>query len=189
MPKNATPALMPVPIVNRRRIATRSGLFTACAMMLGCTTEVQPGGLRPPEVIFDTPGGPVALNGPAQGGSAVPGGNLAMPPAGPDGTLPPPARAVSRNGTYAGTANVLSTGGGMCLDNKPVSNFRVHGDAVRFGEFHGTIAPDGGLQMVFGAVWITGHFEGSNFRGQLSESGRFGSPGCTFLLVLDRVGP
>jgi hypothetical protein len=102
------------------------------------------------------------------------------------GTSPPLAGAVTRDGTYAGYADVLSTGGGMCLNDKTVTNFRVHGNEVQFGEMHGTTAPDGTLQMVFGSTWIVGRFQGTTFRGQIIAGG---PTGCTFALELDRVGP
>ena len=90
---------------------------------------------------------------------------------------------------YAGTADVLTTGGGLCLQNRRVTNFRVRGNAVRFGVYHGKIDADGGLQMAYGQNWIVGQFEGATFHGQFEIPGRFGSPGCSYLLSLARVGP
>jgi hypothetical protein len=181
MPSYATPRVMLTSSLNCRYIA----LVAICLTVFGCTAVYQPGSFKPPEVLLEGPTGPVLLNGPTQSGSAVPG-NLAAPPAGLDNTLPPPLGPTTRNGTYAGAANVLTTAGGMCLNNRRVTNFHVQGDAVRFGEFHGTIGADGGLQMVFRDVWITGRFQGGVFRGQLSENGGIG---CTYLLALERVGP
>ena len=100
-----------------------------------------------------------------------------MPPPGLNGsTLPNPAGAITRGGTYAGYADVLSTGGGLCINDKTVTNFKVHGNQVRFGEMSGTIAPDGSLQMVFGNTWIVGRFQGTTFRGQIIAGGPMG---CT----------
>ena len=81
------------------------------------------------------------------------------------------------------------TAGGSCDNGMNVTNFRVDGNSVRFGQFRGTITPDGGLQMVFGGTWIIGQFEGATFRGQADFRGRWGAPGCVFILTLDRTGP
>jgi hypothetical protein len=178
--------MMLVSITNTRHIATCFSFFVVLVMAIGCTAVLQPDSSQAPRVMLDTPNGPVMLGGQAQGGSAVAGSDLAMPPAGLDGMVPSPSRPASRSGTYAGAADVLSTGGGACLENRRVTNFRVRGDAVQFGEFNGTIGTDGGLQMVFRNIWITGQFRGETFRGQLAENGGIG---CTYVLALERVGP
>jgi hypothetical protein len=81
------------------------------------------------------------------------------------------------------------TGGGLCTETRNVADFFVRGSAARFGGFRGTIAPDGGVQMVYGQDWLVGQFEGATFHGQLDILGRFGSPGCTYMLNLERSGP
>lgn len=133
-----------------------------------------------PAVILDTAAGPVPLNSAASA-------EIAAPPPG----MEPRASSSGqgRDGMYAGTADVLTTGGGLCLQNRQVTNFRVRGDAVRFGVYRGRIDADGGLQMVYGQNWIVGQFEGATFHGQFEIPGRFGSPGCSYLLSLARVGP
>jgi hypothetical protein len=161
-----------------------SAFLAACSMLSACTTVLQPGQL--PVTTLSTPYGPVPLNGPGPLGVGGPGVSLATPPPGFGGRLPAPAGKVVRNGTYAGYADVLSTGGGMCLNDQPVGNFKVYGDKVQFGEMNGTIAPGGTLQMVFGNTWIVGGFHGTTFRGQIIAGG---PAGCTFTLELDRVGP
>jgi hypothetical protein len=138
----------------------------------------------PPTVVLDTPTGPVPLNSPAP---AMPTG-LAGPPPGLEPSSPPPAQGISRDGSYTGTATVLDTGGGLCTDARTVSGFAVRGRSARFGGFRGTIADDGALQMVYGQDWVVGQFEGAAFHGQLNIQGRFGSPGCTYLLNLERTG-
>jgi hypothetical protein len=140
-----------------------------------------------PLVMLDTPTGPVTLNAPQPAMTA----DMAGPPPGlePAVAMSVPGSAVGRDGSYAGTADVLSTDGGVCIENQRVGGFRVHGDAVRYGRFRGRIAPDGGLQMVYGQDWIVGQFEGATFHGQLDLQGRFESPGCTYMLNLQRVGP
>jgi hypothetical protein len=119
---------------------------------------------------------------------AMPGGQIAPPPGMEPMSLPGPQN-VSRNGTYAGTAEPLDTGGGLCISTQSVGGFIVRGSSARYGQFRGTIAPDGGLQMVAGQNWIVGHFEGGTFLGQLNLVGRFGAPGCTYMLNLERTGP
>jgi hypothetical protein len=101
-----------------------------------------------------------------------------------------PPTPADLSGTYAGVAEPLDTGGGMCISNRKVGGFHVRGRSVRWGQFRGTVAPDGGVQMVMGQDWIYGQFEGPDFRGQLDiPAGRFGAPGCSFLMTLQRVGP
>jgi len=136
----------------------------------------------PPTVVLDTPTGPTTLYSPAP---EIPG---APPPPGltaPPIPVPPPA---DLSGTYAGVATPLDTGGGLCISNQKVGGFHVRGRSVRYDRFRGTIAPDNGLQMVLGQTWIFGQFEGPAFHGQIDIPGRFGAPGCTYLLTLERVG-
>ena len=137
-----------------------------------------------PAVLLDTPAGVTPIYTPAPD---MPGG-LVAPPPGLANSLPPPARPINRNGTYAGTAVPLDTGGGICMSNQQVGNFHVRGNAVRYGGFRGHIQPDGGLQMVYGQNWIIGQFEGAAFHGQLDLNGRFNEEGCTYMLSLQRVG-
>jgi hypothetical protein len=165
------------------RAGVRACLVPACLALLGCTVQT---GLPGPNVIFDTPMGPVPLNTPAPGG---PGSGLAAPPPNLEPTLPAPAQAVSRDGRYAGIAQVLTTGGGLCIKPVTISGFIVRGNSARFGGFRGTIDPEGGVQMYYGGNWIVGQFEGGSFRGQLSYSARFSGNGCTYILNLERTGP
>jgi hypothetical protein len=167
------------------RAAARAFLVPACLALFGCTVQT---GLPGPNVILSTPTGPAPLYAPAQS-PAGPGNDLAVPPGLEPASPPPPAQTGNRNGTYSGRAEVLTTAGGICDKGMNVDNFKVHGNSVRFGQFRGTIAPDGGLQMVFGGTWIIGQFEGATFRGQADFRGRRGSPGCVFVLTLDRTGP
>ncbi len=161
-------------------------LVGAALTLCGCTEQ----GGAPPNVYLSTGVGSVQLNSPAQ---VAPGGDQVPPPPGLMGSapgLPVPGQGASRNGTYSGTAELLSTAGGMCTSGMKVDNFKVRGNSVRFGQFHGTIAPDGGLQMVSDQTWIFGQFEGATFRGQVNGAGgRGGGPGCTFMLTLERTGP
>lgn len=138
---------------------------------------------QPPNVVFDTPSGPVPLNGPASNTTSGP-----PPPPGMEPTQPAEARPVSRDGIYTGTATVLITNGNVCQDTFRVYGFHVNGNKVRFGGFRGTIQPDDGLQMVFGAQWIIGRFDGAVFHGQVAFVGPYGSPGCTYELTLRRTG-
>jgi hypothetical protein len=137
-----------------------------------------------PKVVLDSPMGVTPLYSPAP---TTPNG-FAPPPPWLQPALPASAQIANRSGSYAGTAQPLSTGAGACINTLQVSGFRVRGHSVRFGRFHGTIAADNGLQMAYGQQWIIGQFEGASFVGQLNFPDRFG-PGCTYMLTLERVGP
>jgi hypothetical protein len=145
-----------------------------------CTTIIPASG--PPTVIYNTPFGSTSVS---PSGSR-PGDNLAIPPTGLMPTLPPPVGG-NRNGTYSGTAVPLNTGGGLCITNQTVKRFHVHGNSVRWGRFHGTIAPDNGLQMVNGNTWVFGQFVGTRFDGQISTS-NWSGPGCSWIVTLERTG-
>ena len=134
-------------------------------------------------MLVDTPTGVTPIYTPAP---AMPGGSIAPPP-GLEPSPPAPLTLANRDGNYAGTAVPLDTGGGLCISNQRVGNFRVHGNSVRYGGFRGRIAQDGGLQMVYGQDWIIGQFEGATFHGQLDLNGRFNVPGCTYMLNLARA--
>jgi hypothetical protein len=155
-------------------------LAAACALLVSCAGET---------VLLDTPTGVTSLTSP---GPVMPGG-LAAPPPGMDSPIPtaggPITGPTDLSGAYAGTAVPLNTGGGQCLQNQPVSGFRVRGNSVRFGGYRGRIAADGGLQMVNGSTWIVGRFDGPTFRGQIDMNQGFGNLVCTFMLTLQRVGP
>jgi hypothetical protein len=153
------------------RIHLLFGLTALCLALPGCS--------GPPTVLLATPNGPQTLYAPSP---AMPNG--AVPP--PPGLTAPPSQPVSRNGTYTGTASVLSTYGNQCQETVPVVGFRVRGNKVRFGRFYGTIDPSDGLQMTYDTQWIVGQFEGATFHGQVTFWGRSG-PGCTYLLNLQRT--
>lgn len=159
-----------ITVAKSMRAGVRVCLVSASLTLFGCIAQT---GLPGPHVIFETPVGPVPLNYP-------PG----LQPA-----LPAPAQAVSRDGRYAGIAEVLSTNGGLCIKPLTISDFIVRGSSVRFGRFQGTIAADDGLQMLYDGDWIVGQFEGAVFRGQLSVHGPRDEPGCTYILNLERTGP
>jgi len=156
-------------------------LYFACLLLGGCSGQA-------PNIVLDTPTGTAPIYTPAPPG--MPGGAIGAPP-GLDNPTAAQTQAFSgdRSGNYAGTAVPLDTGGGICISTKRVINFRVRGDRVSFGRFRGTIDPNGGLQMPNGQDWIVGQFEGARFHGQLDLSGRgrFGQPGCTYMLSLERV--
>ena len=182
--KRDTRGCEPINAAKSLRAGVRACLIPVCLALFGCTGQ---NGSPIPNVILSTPTGSVPLYtaGPSPAG---PGNDLAVPP-GLDPAPPPPAQAANRNGTYTGRAEVLVTAGGLCDQGMAVDNFKVAGNSVHFGQFRGTIAPDGGLQMVFRGTWIVGQFEGATFRGQVDNQGRWGQPGCTFSLTLDRTGP
>jgi hypothetical protein len=158
---------MALALLARRCSGIRTALVVSCLALTACTIQ---SGLPGPRVTFDTPLGPVPLD---------------APPA----NVPPPGQPVHRDGTYAGRAEVLSTAGGLCLHGINMTGFRVSGDSVQFGRFHGTITPEGGLQMVYRGTWIIGQFEGATFSGQIDGAGNWDMPGCTFYVALNWTGP
>jgi hypothetical protein len=149
-----------------------------CVWLAACS-----GGLT---VVLDTPTGVTPIYTPSP---AAPGGFPPPPPGLDVPAAPVPTSPAERNGNYAGTAVPLNTGGGLCISNQQVGNFRVRGNSVRYGGFRGRIDPEGGLQMVYGQDWIIGQFEGATFHGQLDLNSYFGTQGCTYMLSLARVGP
>ena len=154
-----------------------AGLAAVCLALSGCS--------GPPTVVLATPNGPQTLYAPPS--SNMPGGLVAPPPGlGTPSPQAPAAIGGSRNGTYTGTASVLSTYGNQCQETVPVVGFRVRGNSVRFGRFRGTIDPGNGLQMTYNQQWIVGQFEGATFHGQVTFWGASG-PGCTYLLNLQRT--
>ena len=152
-----------------------------CLLVLSCSNSAS---LQIPDVVLDTPMGVTPLYTPAPTARY----GLALPPPGLQSGLPISPQITDRSGSYAGTAQPLSTDLGACINTLKVSGFLVRGNSVRFGGFHGTIAADSGLQMAYGQQWVIGQFEGASFHGQLNFPGRFG-PGCTYMLTLERVGP
>jgi hypothetical protein len=42
--------------------------------------------------------------------------------------------------------------------------------------------------MVDGNTWVTGQFADGHFTGQITMSGRFGSPGCSYSVTLNNTG-
>ncbi len=150
----------------------------------GCSATYEKGG--PPTVMLQSPFGPPrVIEGGGQAGGAQ--GSLAAPPANLSSEPPRPTETAIRDGSYSGTAEPLSTGGGVCVQNRLVQDFNVHGNAVRWGGFRGTIAPDHRLRMVFGQAWVFGQFVGSTFHGQLTMPGGRGWSQCTYSLTLKRT--
>jgi len=110
------------------------------------------------------------------------GGTLAT---NPDRSRPAPTQG-SLDGVYSGSAVPVNTGGGICIRKERISDFRVEGDSARWRAFRGRIR-NNSLRMAHGNTWITGQFTDGRFNGQIIRSGRFGDPGCTFAVTLDRM--
>jgi hypothetical protein len=169
-------------IAGPTRQGSRLSRTVLCLLLLGCSGN---NAWQAPTVVLDTAGGPTTLLSPAP---AMPGGAVGPPP-GLEGTAPSsPVQPVSRDGSYVGTAVPLDTGGGLCIATHQVSGFHVQGNSVRFGGFRGTIDANNGLQMVSRRDWIVGQFDGDTFRGQMDVTGRLDTPGCTFMMTLQRAG-
>jgi hypothetical protein len=166
-----------VPIASRRAWRGLGATFGCGLLTAACTYISADGG--PPAVIYSSPFGSSQLYA---------GGRPAAPPGGPQPAESPPVTAAERSGTYSGIAVPLDTDGGLCISNRTVRGFRVHGRSVRWGGFHGTIAPDGGLQMVYGRTWVFGQFVGKTFQGQISTDTWVHGPGCSFMMTLEKTG-
>ncbi len=96
---------------------------------------------------------------------------------------------LSLNGVYSGIASPLGTGGGNCLADQKVTNFRVSGNSVRWGGFRGTIDRNGGVQIAYGGNWLFGQFIGTQFSGVLQRTGnpRIGNLGAPTDLCCNAV--
>jgi hypothetical protein len=82
-----------------------------------------------------------------------------------------PSAPGSRDGVYVGTADVVVNGDFMCPQHMSITNFRVEGDAIRFGGFHGTIVDGAVASTPFRGMWLTGRFEGPKFVGHIDAMG------------------
>jgi hypothetical protein len=90
------------------------------------------------------------------------------------------------DGAYAGEGLLTSDPGGQisCPNRMPVYGMTVTAGRVRFGDFRGTIKPDGTAQMPFGRSYVSGRFAGGRFMGNLYQP----FPGCRYDLQLSRTG-
>ena len=184
MPQTRTDAVVAgtVPAKALGMARSLAAIVGLCVFLPGCSGN---NGWQPPTVVLDTPTGATPIYSPPPG---MPGGQVGPPPGLENSAMTSPAQPISRDGSYVGTAEPLETGGGLCIATQQVSGFRVRGNSVRYGRFRGTIAGNNSVQMVSGQDWIFGQFDGGTFRGQLDLRGRFGAPGCTFALNLQRTG-
>jgi hypothetical protein len=114
-----------------------------------------------------------------------PPGNLEPPNPGAAGP-PPVAQAPGWDGAYAGEGLLTSDPGGQinCPNRMPVHGMTVENGRVRFGDFRGTIQPDGTVRMPFGQSSVSGRFADGRFMGNLYQP----FPGCRYDLELRRTG-
>ena len=138
----------------------------ACAFLLGCTN-----GEGIPQPVPPAPS--VAAAAPA--------------------ATPPVANTLqSYDGLYVGTAVSMRQGPVGCPAELTLRNFRVERGAVRFGGFRGPIQRDGSVQIPNRTVWLTGRFNGTEFRGEFRQyigaNPRSGSAfdTCLYVTVLQR---
>ncbi|MBN8905045.1 MAG: hypothetical protein J0H14_12510 [Alphaproteobacteria bacterium] len=115
-----------------------------------------------------------------------PPGNLEPPP---NLGAPPPtthAQAPGWDGAYAGEGLLTFDPGGQitCPNRMPVYGMNVADGRVHFGDYRGTIRPDGTVQMPFGQSSISGRFADGRFIGNLYQP----FPGCRYELRLSRSG-
>jgi hypothetical protein len=130
----------------------------ACLVLGACQTP-------PPAADAVAPPGNLGLGNQAQAGMA------AAP------------MAPGFDGNYSGEMYLVENPGGSCEGRVAVNGMTVRNNVVRFGQFSPrSIGPDGAVQMVDGRIWITGAFDGRQFRGNV----QMGTPGCSYQMVLNR---
>jgi hypothetical protein len=98
-----------------------------------------------------------------------------------------PVQAAKHNGSYRGTATLISGGG--CMGKQNIVGFHVHGNRAQWAGFGGTIDSAGGVQMHLGQEWLVGQFEEDKFAGQLEIDKWSGHRSCAYVFALERVGP
>jgi hypothetical protein len=152
------------------------GIATVLAsglVLLGCTQEYRmvPGaGLQRTMNQAFIPGiGPVNV-----GPQSTPGSQQA--------SAQPSATPVSRDGTFAGRADVLNTMGVSCPFTRQITDLVVSGNQVRWGRFRGTIDSNGGITMNHAGTWMFGQFEGDQLAGTLLLPNF-----CSYRFALDRA--
>jgi hypothetical protein len=136
----------------------------------------------------------------AAGCQQAPGTSLLSPPPAadaipPPGNLDPPSIGTPRpspgapapgwDGAYAGEGLLTFDPGGQisCPNRMPVYGMNVADGRVHFGDFRGTIRPDGTVRISFGRSYVSGRFADGRFMGNLYQP----FPGCRYDLRLSRA--
>ena len=93
------------------------------------------------------------------------------------------------DGLYTGTAVVEVNPEFGCTRQIPVGGFRVDGNAVRFGAFRGTVAPDGSATLLFGYSTMVGRFADNGFQGRIAlyPMLQWDKEACVYRASLGRV--
>jgi hypothetical protein len=169
-----------------------AALFTA--LLGGCTAYgVPPPGTRsisgevqpPPSIAVMMGIQPAPGTAPAAAPVAASPAPSAPSAAAPVATglvaAPAPGRA-GFDGVYAGTGTATRDVGSTCDTTIKVTGMNVSGGDVAFGDFHGKLNFDGGVQMQYGRDFVNGYFYPDRFDGSLFQP----FPGCTYHLVLTR---
>jgi hypothetical protein len=126
-----------------------------------------------------------SLPSPPPAADAIPPpGNLEPPNLGAPGPSPV-APAPGWDGAYAGEGLLTFDPGGQinCPNRMPVYGMNVADGRVHFGDFRGTIRPDGTVRMPFGQSYVSGRFADGRFMGNLYQP----FPGCRYDLRLSRA--
>jgi len=114
--------------------------------------------------------------------AVAPPGNLGLGNQSQPGA-PAAPMAPGFDGNYAGAMYLVENPGGSCKGQETVYGMTVRNNVVRFGQFAPqSIRPDGSVQMVEGRIWLTGGFDGRQFKGNV----QMGTPGCSYQMVLNR---
>jgi hypothetical protein len=115
-----------------------------CALLLACTTGE---GIQQPTAPAATVGAAV-----------------------PAPTPPATYSLQGFDGLYVGTAVSMRRGAFFnCPPELTLKNFRVEDGQVRFGGFRGPIQRDGSVEISNKRVWLTGRFNGTEFRGEFRQ--------------------
>ena len=156
----------------------RIGSTTAVALLVllaaGCSPSQTP---SPPGILAQTVGG---VQGPIPADAIPPPANLMPEQA--SAPAAPPTGGMPYDGAYRGIGIATSNPNGMCDTQLTITNFKVSQGKVSFGEFHGTIRPQGDVEMAFRNTWVTGQFYPGRFDGQFYEA----FPGCTYRMQMTR---
>ena len=88
------------------------------------------------------------------------------------------------DGHYVGTVLSLNRGAAFCPQRLNVREFRVAGGELRWGVFRGRVAADRSVQVTYRGEWLTGRFDGNDFRGEVDQFSRRRSESCRYVLDL-----
>ncbi len=99
------------------------------------------------------------------------------------GAVPAVAQGVT-DGHYVGIGYSLNRGAAFCPQRLNAREFRGAGGELRGGNFRGRIAADRSVQIPFRSAWLTGRFEGTDFRGEVDQGRLKRNESCRYVMDL-----